>query len=738
MMQVRRNERGFTLVEVIVGVLIVAIVVAGVVYMARSAGESTQRNIVRQKMAAAAQKELEYRRSNPNTWVPTCKAVPVCYIAPNQQRYRSESSNDPDFQINATIEAIDSPTDDVGPNDKDQQIPDFYHVTLAVTLTKEDEQKFGKQRPFTTETTLDALALRGATGTLTVQACEVINQIDERMSFSSCGSGEQTLEMDKQPDPCEENKEMPAKERQDLIDKENKKFRLRCNEAWNEAKEKHKDDGKHTVKVKPSNVSFDIVPTGGTVSNIRSGKMHDSVSGDGSSFTYSNMAPGTYKIQVNVGNDKEIWKSHTIPSDLEVGVTANQKSRALIVVRPKQGEGEFKVRFKRDVYIYTIKSKSRTVSQTTSLGYYGSMNATTTYNYIYAERTKKETYDGPSWNAYIAMEPKPYDRYRIEAEGDENSNSQQYVHEVKWKEEPNDDATSDYNGNNNDDGVFIFSKDASKDSMPTGLYSVPEQLPSKREGYYGWNDSATDGRGDLMCGDKKCDEPEWFVWLDVQGKSESEFEYYDEEYGECYYQSSVPGYGSGTLTIMGGGEQPDSGEQGKDRCERDFEVNGTTIKDFFPGRDGEGGKTVLVRATKSTGCVPPAVCVPSTTGPVTNSPSGGSTTGYGGNHSSNSGQGAGGTSDGGSSGGESYSTGNFGGGASSSTPPASDSAGQDSGVSANGSVPEVPFIPDPAPTVVTTTQPCGLGLVPCPPIGGTNVPSGEQTGSGQMSTGATG
>ncbi|MCW2927778.1 MAG: hypothetical protein JWM86_1746, partial [Thermoleophilia bacterium] len=49
-----RDERGFTIVEVLIAALVVTCVFAGAVYFIVGAGKTQQRTLVRQRMAATA------------------------------------------------------------------------------------------------------------------------------------------------------------------------------------------------------------------------------------------------------------------------------------------------------------------------------------------------------------------------------------------------------------------------------------------------------------------------------------------------------------------------------------------------------------------------------------------------------------------------------------------------------------------------------------------------------------
>src|SRR5690606_30943221 len=65
------------------------------------------------------------------------------------------------------------------------------------------QAKWGTQPAFDAISTIDATAIGRAVGSITIQTCEAVNQVDERMSIAGCDGGAGTRrDMNKQPEPC--------------------------------------------------------------------------------------------------------------------------------------------------------------------------------------------------------------------------------------------------------------------------------------------------------------------------------------------------------------------------------------------------------------------------------------------------------------------------------------------------------------------------------------------------------
>jgi type II secretory pathway pseudopilin PulG len=623
----QRDERGFTIVEIIVAVTIVVLVLGGVVWMVMGSSKAEQRSDIRQKMAAAADGLSQQVRSNKDWLEASMKADPkhncktqMCTPQPESKySYRPKSSNDPKFTTKIEVSPLDSPMDGLANLDNDHILPDLYKISITVTLSAEEQAIWGKQLPFNLTSTVDATTIGKGSGSLTVQVCRVDNQVDERMAIAGCKDKAQQLEMRYQP-PCAPDETLTG-EQVPLMVAGGKTLPLSCNGAIHQTKDiKLHGWAPGSVEVEPAkNVNFQIAPVSGhglAMTSELANKVSDDVDGDDGSWVFEGLGTGDYQIKLtNMPAGMELWKSHVVPQDLKVSIQNNQHAKALVIIRPVQGTGTYTVAFSREVTHYTINMKTKIVINGTPDPVHDAMvMSRTTYKYLYAQKVGPIPMPGASWNGYIAMEPKPFDRYRQDGAGALAVN-QQRIMPVNW-------GTP----------AVTFT------GLPTGLFSRPEQLsvnqtamwgqfdklPFMREAQFGLNKmydkegvpldifgalNFIKGGGDMLCvPGLRCGTD--YVYIDEHGVPNSSMLFNDAANGECWVTSAVPQVPIAGLEIMGGLEQENTGVKGADRCERDFNVNGVRIFNFFPNRDGEAGQIVLWRSTMDQWCVPMDQCIP--------------------------------------------------------------------------------------------------------------------------------
>lgn len=575
----RERESAFTIVEVLVAALIVTMVFAGGVYFVVGGGKAQQKTLVRQKMAAAADNISQRVRAD-QQWLnqkPACKtqACDVSGLFP----VAPAKPNDPKLTASVGIRPIDGEGDGLGSSDSDHVRPDFYRIEIRVTMSAAEQQKWGVQKPFETVSTVDATALGRAVGSLVVQTCETVNQVDERMSIAGCDGAGALRDMHRQPEPCKSP--FPMSFAEWVTPGRRPVLPLGCNNAFNAA-------GSRTSFMTGVQLrSVDTVAFRLERDNSDGGpattRLYTDADGPTTNGTYvfSGLPAGSYTITAAAGAGRELWETKMVPSKGRASVQGNQEARALIVTRPKQGAGKYGVRFTRTTWHYRLATEKATESEDI-VGAGMTVRVTTTYTYLVAKGPTTERWEGPAWSGFLAMEPKPFDRYR--------DGSLSVTQPAKWI------AWDDSRAPNN--GWVVF------DSLPTGLASLPQQQPTPTSppddtwGDFGTrtqncNSSATPGG--------QCDN---FAWLDHRpgkiGEANGSISFHSED-GECYLHGNVAPFNFGRKLQNGGGHA--------DRCSRDFlYVNPQTgkrtwIPNFLPDKSGNGGGRMLIGMTQTSACV---------------------------------------------------------------------------------------------------------------------------------------
>lgn len=597
------GESAFTIVEVIIAVLIITVVLAGAVYYMGGAGRAQGRAATTQKVAAYADKVMQGLQAD-QAWLDHCEMrraqcrVGASFVA---RRFPAPEIEGVSLGTSIDVRSIDSQADGTGARDADRRTDDFYEFVLTIRMHED-----GRETTKVYRSTLDAAALGEATGTLVFEACEVTNQIDERMRIPGChsnGSGSARgvrFLMEKQPEPCTGVGE-PLNAEQ-MRGEEPSRFimSLDCNDAYDTAR-RHREERASVEAVPARNLRrVELRWQGGRLSN---GRVPQDRVVTGNLQEIKNLNAGEWRLVVSTRNGRELWSSHTIPSDGSLSVQANQSARALVMLRPRQGRGSHLVRFYRTTYTYEIRED---IDDSGVMGPMGPSNADggasvtgrVIKHYIYSSGAPRpDKVAGASWAGLLGMEPKPYDRYRGGVSRQNgNGTPMQQVSIV---------------------GMFAPIAEFGRrvdgrqvEGFPTGLHSMPIQ--HQASGPTGRQPATSAVFGPFgtriqHCTDGPC--RDGYVWIDEQSRSTSWTEYWDKRTGECYMHSSVSGFLI-PQPVMQGGPNP-RGETGKYaayRCDQTLtctwcQYPKSNIAGFFPNRSGAGGgRRVLLYVESSLSC----------------------------------------------------------------------------------------------------------------------------------------
>lgn len=189
-----RRERGAILIELLVGVVILAILAVGAIAVTSKSGRHEVANQARNRLTATGESVLERIRTE-GDWMRTDRCVNApesgcsldylfdgtgtgIYAKPDP------SLQDDDFgKTIVKVTAVGS-KDGLGTSEVETDIPDSYSVRIE--LSYEDAARIDPNlKPVIVESTL-AVNASVETGALTVQVCRLRGQADERIAYGNC------------------------------------------------------------------------------------------------------------------------------------------------------------------------------------------------------------------------------------------------------------------------------------------------------------------------------------------------------------------------------------------------------------------------------------------------------------------------------------------------------------------------------------------------------------------------
>lgn len=198
-----KREAGFSIIEVIIAVIVVAIGLAGLAALSSGTAKTTSTSKVRDQQTSIAQSlgdkirgDAAWAGTTPDTCATVGSPATVNLTGSTwlNQRLQSELAADgisPEFwTVQATARKVDSPADGTcaAGGDDDGVLPDYYDVDVIVRPAAGTLARFPNVKPFVTSFQVN-FSNRTAGGALTIQACYIWPQVDERLPVGTCGAG---------------------------------------------------------------------------------------------------------------------------------------------------------------------------------------------------------------------------------------------------------------------------------------------------------------------------------------------------------------------------------------------------------------------------------------------------------------------------------------------------------------------------------------------------------------------
>lgn len=362
----RPREHAFSIIEVIVAVLVLAIVVVGATAMFGSSTRATSMARVHDKQTAVANEALAKLQAdagwalvcrrqqtpwnpnradcNLNSWIqdqPHLRDIGVVRDSGGQV-YR--------FSISAMATGVDLPADRRYPNDVDGVVPDMYRLRVTIAPNSELLTRFPKLQPTTLQQETNP-TLRVQTGRLVINACVVVNQIDERVAPGDCSSGPasadvlppaklDTTNSSTIQNTCRGNSGITGSGQRDCtsykcseesIARPNPGLVSPCSShaGWNGNVFAHPFSDDFTrMRIQPASGTVVLRAEDGTVYRKRL------VNGTAVFSQPNDLPVGRYRVTLNVPGYLP-WKSKSVPDDGMVGVEAGLTSRAVLMFRPR-------------------------------------------------------------------------------------------------------------------------------------------------------------------------------------------------------------------------------------------------------------------------------------------------------------------------------------------------------------------------------------------------------------------
>lgn len=186
-----RADGGFGVVEVIIAVLIM-LVVASTIGLAASSGNNLRGAARLSASLTEAGRNIHEDIATDRTWMKSCQTIGhACRDVESAISESSKQIKDVGGTlgyVRATATPLDSRVDGIGANDKDGLVPDYFQVRVVIRPAADVAARYRttparSERTFST--TIDGRGEQ-AFGSVAIELCRVMNQVDERMSIQGC------------------------------------------------------------------------------------------------------------------------------------------------------------------------------------------------------------------------------------------------------------------------------------------------------------------------------------------------------------------------------------------------------------------------------------------------------------------------------------------------------------------------------------------------------------------------
>ncbi len=397
------DQRGFTVIEVIIAVLIVAVIGAGSAMALGRAATSETQTERRTQQRVVAESALEHVTSNADwmSW-PDCQSLTSrCDISQAVQGadWLTQKGRATNKTFAATVFArgIDAPADGLGPDDRDGTIPDYFIVDA---LIPDPDAPSDQNRVIRLSTTIDSVH-RVAGGTISIRVCTVHIQADERVAIGDCPQ-DTLLDLPPPPDNGGHS----------------------TNRDW-QPFQAAKAAGLTRMAVKPANnVNCTVTnPDGSAAEDLVGGAVPVSPTGANPNpvsglWTSPPLKPGRYRVKCDVppGSGSgleyvpqfEYWSNKSQPPARIVNVEARRDTRATLLFRPKAVQNvAVKMATIRHQWYYDPQNASAIKPELI----YARKDATVTIvRWDHPDIFKSLDYDGNDAPKKLQLVPSPYGR----------------------------------------------------------------------------------------------------------------------------------------------------------------------------------------------------------------------------------------------------------------------------------------------------------------------------------------
>ncbi|MCW2925608.1 MAG: hypothetical protein JWM98_3012, partial [Thermoleophilia bacterium] len=349
-----RREAGFSIVEVIIAAFILAIVIVGATAVAGGTSRTTGATKVRDHQTQVANQMLASLQADPS-WATWCRArqtpwnpaSPKCDLAPwlaANPTYASlgkttEGGGAVDFKVSAVATGIDLAADtEPGSNGKDSDgvLPDIYRLSITIAPTSGLAARFQNLHAMTVQSELNP-SIRVQTGRVTVDACEALNQIDERIPVGDCTTNQEAVDLlpppsldTTTPTTIKKTCDGPQRATTGTDDRDCAAYKCADPEISRMPDNGLKVDCDQYPGFAPpvgAEVFFTrmvMQPVNGSVRlvNTRTGQSFGPLTFNSGRVTFRDLPVGEYDVRASVSGSGRPWKSKSVPSTGKVSVEA--------------------------------------------------------------------------------------------------------------------------------------------------------------------------------------------------------------------------------------------------------------------------------------------------------------------------------------------------------------------------------------------------------------------------------